>query len=415
MRGIESIVGAYLALIIVIGTVAGLYIWSKNSTLYLKENIDTASIRLQHILYPPVLSLNYSETGSLLLTIQPRIPIQVKEIIVRDLNGDLLHYESLNVFINSSYTVRVPVAEEPFLILVVSGENVVYYYNPREDPNLANAPEYIKSKNYVDSELISYLANNHNSTSKPAVAVLTDHGYKLHAGTVSTTLYSQPEFREFLFLNGPVDCNSVKIQVSTATYYDLPCNCNLSSRFHWVTYGLYSRLSTNPYYQLTTPYYFVQSGNVLIIGLGLTGGTNPHNYFQVYRLLRYTGSDPVQINVTVKIRGYYISSRGDLQPAQLDFIPVVYLYDADTSPYNPVTLATGYWARGDFKLWTKRLPLETTYVTVNSVEFWSKTYTVTVNPLEIGVKSLLILVGLEIINTSGRAVYIEIEISVESI
>ena len=89
MKGIESIVGAYLALILITGAVLGLFIWSKHSILYLKEDISTASTRFQYILYPPILTLRYVNESVLLLTIYPRIPVYVREIILRDLGGNL--------------------------------------------------------------------------------------------------------------------------------------------------------------------------------------------------------------------------------------------------------------------------------------------------------------------------------------
>lgn len=414
MRGVESIVGAYLALIMVVGAVTGLYVWSKYSTLHLRENIEDASSRFYYMLYPPALTLSYSSNGSLLLTVYPRIPIYIKEILLKGVNGELLHYNSLNVFANSPYIVEIPIFDKPFYILLVSRENIVYYYSPREDPGLSTAPDYIRSKSYVDSELIMYLLSNHNSTSNPAQVVLLSYGYKLHAGKVDSNLYSQPGFKEFLFLTAPIDCNKVKFSTTTKTYYDLPCNCNLSSTHHWVTYGLYGMSSTTPYYSPTDPYYFIQNSSLLIIGTGLTNSYYNYNYFQVYRLLKYTGNSLIKFNVTVKIRGYYYDAQGNQQPLQLDFTPVVYLYDADTSPYNPVTLITGYYATYDYKLWLKRTPLEVNYTTINSTEFWVKTYSLTINPLEIGSDSLMVLVGVEVLNTSGKPGYIEVEVQVEA-
>jgi hypothetical protein len=412
LKGVESIIGAYLALIIVVGTVAGLYVWNKYSTLYLKENIEDASSRFHYMLYPPIMTLSYSGNNSLLLTVYPRIPINIREIILKSINGGILYYKPLGVFTNSSYTIELPAINEPHYILLVSGDNIVYYYSPREDPSLNAVPDYVRSKDYVDPELIAFLSGNHNSTSNSAMVVLLTYGYKLHAGKVDSTLYSQPGFREFLFLTAPVDCNRVKNPTTTATYYDLPCNCNLSSTHYWITYGLYSRNSTTPYYSLTDPYFFAQNGSLLIIGRGLTGSPWSYNYFQAYVLLKFTGNSPVQINVTIKLRGYYIGSGGAILPLQLDFIPVVYYYDADTSPYNPVTLITGYWATNDYKLWLKRTLLEANYTTTTSTEYWVKTYSLIINPLEVGSTSLIVLLGVELINPSNRAGYIEFEVLV---
>jgi len=411
VKGIESIVGAYLALILIIGAVVGLHIWSKHSILYLKENVDTASTRFQYILYPPILTLKYINNSTLLLTIYPRIPVYVKEIILKDLEGALLHYKYLDIFVNSSYSVELPLVNKSFHILLVSSDGVIYYYNPREDPGLATAPDYLRSKGYVDSELIEYLLSNNNSNSayNSELTSLLSYGYKLHAGSINMDVYNQPGFKEFLFLLGPVDCNRVKWDAYGGPYWDMVCNCNMSTRYHWITYGLYGKITRDPYPPPPTTdenFYFVQNGSLLTIGRDLTWN---NNYYQVYRFLRYTGNGPVQFNVTVKVRGYYYlgSTRYSLT---IEFIPVVYIYDPDTPPLTPVSLGRG--SSETFKLWLKRTPLELSYVSISSLSFWSKTYTVVISPHEVGTTTAVILVGLELVKVSGITGYIEIDIQV---
>ena len=411
MKGIESIVGAYLALILIIGAVIGLHIWSKHSILYLKENVNSASNRFQYILYPPILTLKYTNNNTLLLTIYPRIPIYVKEIVLRDLEGALLYYKYLNIFVNSSYSVELPIIDTPFHILLVSSDGVIYYYSPREDPSLATAPDYLRSKGYVDSELIKYLSssNNNNSTYNSKLTPLFNYGYKLHAGSINMDIYNQPGFKEFLFLMGPVDCNRVKWDAYGGPYWDMACNCNMSTRYHWITYELYGKYTTNPYPPRPVTgenFYFVQNSSLLIIGTDLTWQAN---YFQIYRFLKYIGNEPIQFNMTVMVRGYY--NLGSTQyPLTLDFIPVVYIYNSDISPLTSISLGKG--SSDTFKLWLKRIPLESSYVSTSSLSFWSKTYTVIIYPYEVSTTSAVILVGLELVKVSGMIGYIEIDIQI---
>jgi hypothetical protein len=408
MSGVESVVGAYLALIIVVGTTAGLYVWSKQSTLYLKEGIDVASARFQYVLNPPILSLNYSGNNSLLLTIYPRVPFRVKEVIIKNLYGELVYHKYLDVFVENPYKIELPPISEPSHILVVSSDNVIYYYDPRGDPNLLTAPDYIKNKSYVDYELVEYLSSNNNSTSSLLV-VLYNYGYKLHAGkVVNLTLYRNNEdFRKYLFLVGPVDCIRVREVTSGATYYYLPCNVELSTRRHFVTYGLYARLSTSPYYSPSNPYYFVQNGDLLTIGTGLT--ESGYNYFQVYRLLKFTGSQPREFDVTIKIRAYDRYGRA----IRVDLMPVVYIYDSDTSPFQPVALAIGYQVGPDYKLWLNRTLLETNYIVHSSAGSWMRTYRVVIDPSTVGATSLLAIVGVEVVLPSTGG-YVEVEISISA-
>jgi len=150
----------------------------------------------------------------------------------------------------------------------------------------------------------------------------------------------------------------------------------------------------------------VQNSSLLVIGRDLTWN---NNYFQVYRFLKYTGSTSRQFNVTVRIRGYYYLDSTQY-PLTLDFIPVVYIYEADTPPLTPVSLGRG--SSETFKLWLKRTPLEPSHVTTSSLTFWNKTYSVTIDPSVVGASTTLILIGVEVVNASSRIGYIEVEITI---
>jgi len=117
----------------------------------------------------------------------------------------------------------------------------------------------------------------------------------------------------------------------------------------------------------------------------------------------------VQFNVTVKIRGYYYFDSTQ-QPLTLNFIPVIYIYDSDTPPLTPVSLGRG--SSDTFKLWLKRTPLESSHMSTSSLSFWSKTYTVTIDPSIVSSTSILVLVGVEVVNISGITGYIEVEITI---
>jgi hypothetical protein len=256
---------------------------------------------------------------------------------------------------------------------------------------------------YAESSELSSLVGGLNRL------VLLDHyGYKLHAGGVDLDYaYKQEGFKEFLFLIAPVDCRRVELGTYIGSYWDMVCNCNMSDRYHWLTYGLYGKVTMNPYPPRPTAgedFYFVQNSSLLIIGTYLTSMSN---YFQVYRLLRYVGNVPIQFNVTIRIRGYYVLFSNQY-PMPLDFIPVVYVYDADTPPLTPVSLGRG--SSETFRLWLARMPLEPSHVSTNSLSFWSKTYTVRIDPSTVGASAMLILVGVEVVNVTARIGYIEVEV-----
>ena len=111
----------------------------------------------------------------------------------------------------------------------------------------------------------------------------------------------------------------------------------------------------------------------------------------------------------MRVRGYYYFDSTQY-PLTLDFIPVVYIYEADTPPLTPVSLGRG--SSETFKLWLKRTPLESSHVTTSSLSFWSKTYTVTLDPGAVSSTSILVLIGVEVVKVTAYAGFIEVEITI---
>jgi len=322
------------------------------------------------------------------------VSTRIKEIIVYN-STSILEHLILDLYLPTGNWTPLPLTSSA-QSKITSGEAVLLLLTERG--NLVTWDPYAES-----SELNSLLG------SRPSLVFLEHYGYKLHAGGVNMNVYNQPSFKEFLFLLGPVDCNRVRWDAYGGPYWDMVCNCNMSTRYHWITYGLYGKITTNPYPPRPVTgenFYFVQNSSLLIIGKDLTWN---NNYFQVYRFLKYTGSTSVQFNVTVKIRGYYYFDSTQ-QPLTLNFIPVIYIYDSDTPPLTPVSLGRG--SSDTFKLWLKRTPLESSHMSTSSLSFWSKTYTVTIDPSIVSSTSILVLVGVEVVNISGITGYIEVEITI---
>jgi hypothetical protein len=323
------------------------------------------------------------------------VSTRVKEILVYNSTG-IVEHVILDIYLPAGNWTQLPLTSST-VSKITSGEAVLLLLTERG--NLVTWDPYAES-----SELNSLIGSGLNS-----LVFLDYYGYKLQAGSIDMNIYNQQGFKEFLFLTAPVDCSRVRFDAYGGPYWDMVCNCNMSSRFHWLTYGLYGKYTTNPYPPrpiIGENFYFVQNSSLLIIGADLTWS---NNYFQVYRLLKYVGNTPIQFNVTIKVRGYYYL--GSTQyPLTLDFIPVVYIYDATTSPLTPVSLGRG--SSDTFKPWLKRIPLESSYISTSSSSFWSKTYTARIDPSTVSASTILILVGVEAVKVTSMTGYIEVEITV---
>jgi len=325
---------------------------------------------------------------------RPSVSTRIKEILVYN-STSIIEHLIVDLHLSPGNWTPLPLTSGA-QSKVTSGEAVLLLLTERG--NLVTWDPYAEG-----SELLSLLG------SSSGLVFLEHYGYKLHAGGINMNVYSQQGFKEFLFLLGPVDCNRVKWDAYGGPYWDMVCNCNMSTRYHWVTYGLYGKITTNPYPPRPTTgenFYFVQNSSLLVIGTDLTWN---NNYFQVYRFLKYTGSTSRQFNVTVRVRGYYYFDSAQY-PLTLDFIPVVYIYEADTSPLTPVSLGRG--SSDTFKLWLKRTPLESSHVTTSSLSFWSKTYTITLDPGAVSSTSILVLVGVEVVKVTAYTGFIEVEITI---
>jgi hypothetical protein len=230
LHGVESVIGAYLAIIIITSIMLGFYALFNNSSASINDQLNNSIERMLYLNNPPVLSLSYINESFIKLTIYPYIPLYVKEILVKDVNGTILEQKLLNMFIMNSFDVELSRPQRPAILTIVSRNGIVYYYAPRLDPSLASAPEEIRSKIYIDDELINYLSsgNSKNEGSGNSgmgnVLALCSVGYKVTVGRVPGDKFND------VFSRGPVPC---------LPYFPDVYSCNINA------------------YTLQFPYYYV--------------------------------------------------------------------------------------------------------------------------------------------------------------
>lgn len=118
-RGVESIVGAYLAILVVIGLITGFHTWIDNSMKNMNSQLNNSIERLHYIIYPPVLSLKYLNETRLKLVIYPYTPIYIDEILVNDIKGELIYSVKIEKDIIQPYGVELPLNKTSLIKLVI--------------------------------------------------------------------------------------------------------------------------------------------------------------------------------------------------------------------------------------------------------------------------------------------------------
>lgn len=396
MHGVESVIGAYLAVMVVVSLIMGFYAWATNSAENMNNQLNSSLERFYYVIYPPVLSLQYVNESFSKLIIQPYLPVHITEIVIKDALNNSVYHKHLDTLITGIYEVELPVFSEPVSIVVLSKNGIAYYYVPRLDPNLSRAPESIRNKVYVDLELLQYLKSPGGSN-EGSWAVLPI-GFKVFVGNYSSVnaLMEGPGVE--LFAQSP---NVGLFRRVTYAYSD-PVYCIPSILTYSKVSGAFNGCGV--------------SVNYTVIG-DVIGVLSNGAYLQVYKVIRARDVDVLSIKVNV----------GVMASSTTTFIPVVYIYETNYLLHFPVTyvdpitipsagqlfsLGSTYWAtvwhpERYITPWILRLKLEEVPVTASN---WNETYYATISLRELAVKETYIVVGIEAL-TGSLVVKIDISSS----
>lgn len=386
MRGVESIVGAYLAVMVIVGLIMGFYAWITNSAGNMNSQLNSGLERFYYVIYPPVLSLQYVNESFSKLIIQPYLPVHVAEIIVKDTLNNPVYHEHLDTLITGTYEVELPVFPGPVSIAVLSKNGIAYYYVPRLDPNLSRAPESIKNKVYVDLELLQYLKSP-SSSNEGSWAVLPI-GFKVFVGNSSSmnALIEGPSVE--LFAQSP---NVSLFRRVTYAYSD-PAYCIPSILTYSRVGGAFNGCGVSVNYTVM--------GDVIGV---LSNGA----YLQVYKVIRVHDVDVLNIKVNIGITA----------SSTIAFIPVIYIYETGYLLHFPVThvdpitvpsagqlfsLGSVYWTTTWYPEryvmpWILRLKLEEVPVMASN---WNETYYVAISLKELAMEEAYVVVGVEALTGS---------------
>lgn len=387
MHGMETVVGMYLGLLIIVGILMSFYAWFRETSIAINEQLNNNIERMHYANYPPVLSLDFINSSYVKLSIYPYTPLYVSEVVVKEISEKLIYHEILERMVSTIYEVEIPISQQPVSIAVLSRSGVVFYYIPRLDPALSTAPDYIRSKIYVDKELIDYLAlKKINGSSLGTWILLWDIGYKLYIGKPNATVDS------LLLVNGPVICDYNIYALNTGS-----CNAigidNSPRNFLTYNRGMRSTISNASLY--------FHNGSALII---IPDGALSSYYIQVYRVIRVSRESSVTFKVNMAFRGGINTTINDTNRVMnFSIIPVVYVYEAKYNLVAPVTI----YQIGDVNSpWYKRILLESTYVNATArgttpIQWINRTYIVEVDLVNMALREAYVVVGLEIVTSAN--------------
>ncbi|MEM3346111.1 MAG: hypothetical protein QXR36_01625, partial [Desulfurococcaceae archaeon] len=102
MKGVESIVGAYLAVIIVIGTMFAFHTWISSYTKSINDQANNVISAVQVVSYPPVISIKYANETHFVLAVTPYAPIRIKDLVLRSPDNELVFHLALNELVLST-------------------------------------------------------------------------------------------------------------------------------------------------------------------------------------------------------------------------------------------------------------------------------------------------------------------------
>ncbi|MEM0368066.1 MAG: hypothetical protein QXN57_01305 [Desulfurococcaceae archaeon] len=406
LRGVESIIGAYLAIILIVSIMLGFYTNIYNSSKSMNDQFNNNLEKMYYVNYPPVLSLSYVNESFIKLTIYPYIPVNIEEIVIRDLSGNILFDKYVNTIVTSSFSIEIPKPLDPVVLMVISKNGIVYYYVPKLDPNLSTAPDYIKNKVFIDEELVKYLASiNSTETGDLAnnyhdVQVLSGVGYKVLVGRVSLEKVND------LINRGPIACQGAP---------DLYA-CNIAVTTNYVSY--YNAY----YYSFITPYNFtslspnwrIENETLYIkpwsISLNVYG--SGYAYVQAVKLARVRSTSPRNITFHCNVTFIRLFSN-ELSSTWVNIVAYV-LHPSFNEVTDVITLAPPRIDSGSNTGWLNRfllaqyppysLPYNSTDSTYGPL---AGEYSLTINPMDYGYSEVVVAVGAEII-TTGDNVYINI-------
>jgi len=332
MKGVESIIGAYLALVIIVGVLTTLYLYVDYARQGISSQFTEYIDRQLLLVYPPILSLSYVNDTWFKLSVTPYIPVNLDEIVVRNLDGELIYSISVKEVVSNTREYLLSINETPLIIQLLTSSGEIIYYLPRNDPKLLNAPENIKLKPYIDQELLEYLKTSSRTTIRDDpysetsfITLLNQLGYKVFVA--KTTTLNDSSIVENLLLNGPLLC---PYKNNVANPYNTLCNIQLWPSHY--TYPGFISITSFLTYRYNTSYWWFDDYDYFYLKTNLSSYIPTVNlsYNQILRVIK---AKPGLYQLNYSIDGY-IHVRNHLTTYATGLVVVVYILPGNIDLQN---------------------------------------------------------------------------------
>lgn len=383
MKGVESVIGGYLLLIVILAVISGFYTWMLRSSETINHQLSDKIDIVQYLSNPPALSIIYEKDYYYRLRVQPTIPIFIREVVVKSIQGELVNREIVNNLIESETDILIPITTTPVVIFILTDQGITYYYTPRSDPLLGNAPDHIRRKTYVDDELLEYIRQRNKQITDRSVFLLDTIGYKVLMGVVKTD-------PGYVVRSGPIQCPETSDQFID-TY-----GCNLDAKIgddyvSFVTYQQNGRL-----------WDYSNDGSLRIFENPFANPSDRFSYYyiQVLRAVRIVNK-PSNITVSYVLR----IGGGEIKIAYIT--PVYYVVQSIHRPDAPLILTS---RRDNTLQWLHRVVLVRNPETPAS-NYITYTIQFTVDPWIYGYGEIIVLTGLEVIYRGYGELFFRVDVA----
>lgn len=383
VKGVESVIGGYLIAVLLIIVASSLYAWISASSENINNQLNDSIERIHYLNHPPTLSLIHVKDIYFKLLIQPVTPVHIREVLVKSIDNRLLYSVPIESLITDIVEVEIVINETPSTIMVIAERGVVYYYSPRLDPFLSNAPDHIKSKSYIDSDLIQYLVTIKESTVSREIFIYDNLGYKILAGTVLSSV-------EDIVVNGPIQCWSYRESLDQANdIYE--CNVNTVRNGSYISFLTYNISRSK--------WYFTNTGFLAISPELCQYGSGPC-FIQVMRLVKVS-EQPVELvfNYTVLLN--------IVDPYSTQLTSVLYIIPPVSKLDAPIIIAPPNTGNIPW-LYRKVIMRHKLEIGYNSIIHSTR---IIINPYEYGYREVIVAIGLEYTYKGSKITLVKIDLA----
>lgn len=391
MRSVESIIGGYIVVSVIIAVLSGLVVYYRG----INEAFSTQFLKLKRTMAfystPPHITLNVTNGSLYLLIYSPIHPNSVKVIGYGEHSGVTYFVEEYSSRDRSSQLLRVRLSlpeniSEPICILVDFDGEAVFTYDPRKDPaiyNLISPSEQACLPGDVVHTLLTGdpAVDNYMNSTPGGYTVLDEIGYKVLFGYLSN--WSNVDY---LIYSGPINCPSFYADPTEVCNVRITFNDTAATPSKVMSYLTYS-INGSRLWRL------LGSGRVLINFTRLAEllpQLSTYTYVQASRALVVSGYVDLSVSLSVSVSP-------NLPRGVVAF--TVYVLPPWADLAVPVAISSAFDNYVKTQTWLSRRVLYASTLVNQSV---NATIDVSVNASSYGLDRVLVLISVEMVVQVSR-------------